>query len=565
MRSYRDFSINTKLSLLVLLAGGVALFLATTCFVLNDVSMIRSSMVKQTSILAEVLGSNSTAAVQFLDTERADELLSSLKQQPSVAFACIYDAEGKPFASYASLRERNFQPPKLPGALGAWFDDSGHLDVVQPIKKDGDRIGTIYIHANMDELHDQMLRYVAIVIGMLIVSLGASILLSSRFQRVISLPILRLAEAAQHVSRERDYTVRVEKHSNDELGVLYDQFNEMLAQIEEGEAAIQKAHDELELKVVERTSELSRANDELSRQIAVRMQAERELEDTHQKLMDAARRAGMAEIATGVLHNVGNVLNSINVSSTLLADRMQQSKVGDLARVVNLLEQHADDIGTFITTDPKGKQIPFFLNLLAKNLTEERLEIISELEQLTAKVEHVKTIVVTQQSYAGVAGVVEDVNLHQMIDDAVKFNATSFARHHVKIIRDYTKLPIVRLDKQKVLQILVNLLKNAKEAFQDSPESDDRQVIVRTRISPYNRLQIQVIDNAIGIAEEDLTRIFSHGFTTKTTGHGFGLHSCANAAKEMKGSLTVQSAGRGKGAAFTLELPFEPVEELVKA
>jgi two-component system, NtrC family, sensor kinase len=130
------------------------------------------------------------------------------------------------------------------------------------------------------------------------------------------------------------------------------------------------------------------------------------------------------------------------------------------------------------------------------------------------------------------------------------------------VIKQYAPLPRVRLDKQKVLQIIVNLVKNAKEAFHDDSAQTARHVIVRTSLRDEKTLQIRIADNGIGIAAEDLTRIFSHGFTTKSTGHGFGLHSCANAANEMGGALTVASDGPQKGASFTLELPFEPAEIL---
>lgn len=565
MRSYRDFSIKTKLSLLVLLAGSVALALATTCFVINDVAMIRSSTVQVMRSVAELLGSNSTAALDFQDAERANELLSSLRLQPSVAFACLYDTAGKPLATYHRADATDKQTRPLPPEYGAEFDDDGHLDIVEPITRGDQLVGTIYLHASMDELHDQMLRYLGIVAGMLIFSLGGSLILSSRFQRLISTPILKLAKTAEEVSQRRDFSIRVVKPAKDELGTLYDKFNEMLEQIEQGEAAIQKARDELEVKVVERTAELSRANKELSREITVRVQAEMELEQTHEKLLDAARRAGMAEIATGVLHNVGNVLNSVNVSATLVADRLRQSKVADLARVVDLIEAHVDDLGDFVSQDPKGKHLPEFLRLLATHLADEKVDVGRELEQLMAKVEHIKAIVATQQSYAGVSGVVEAVDLSVMLDDALRLNATAFERHRIKVIKEYAPLPKVLVDKQKVLQIVVNLVKNAKEAFHDCPTQADRQVIVRTSRCDERRLKIEVIDNGIGIAAEDLTRIFSHGFTTKSTGHGFGLHSCANAASEMGGELTAQSDGRGLGAAFTLEIPFEPAEKPLPA
>jgi len=562
MRSYNDFSINTKLTLLVLLAGGVALSLATICFVLNDISMIRSSMVKQMSALADVLGANSTAALKFDDAQTATELLKSLRQQPAVEFACIYDATGKPFAMYHH-KDDNFKPPAAPTRIGSQFE-GGKLNVTQRIREGGELIGKIYLRASMDELRNQIIRYVAIVVVMMIVSWGSSVLLSSRFQRGISTPILRLAEAAERISIDGNYGIRVTKTSNDELGALYDQFNAMLDQIQKGEAAIQQAHDELEIKIQIRTAELSLANKDLSREVSERLRAEKELESAHQKLMDAARRAGMAEIATGVLHNVGNVLNSINVSATLVSDRMRQSKVADLVRATKLIEQHAQDLGAFMTTDPKGKQLPAFLSLLSTHLSDERADVVNELEQMTTKVSHVKAIISTQQTYAGVSGVIEAVDLATTLDDAMKLNIASFERHKIAIIREYEPMPVIELDKQKVLQILVNLIKNAKEAFQDCP-LENRKLIVRTNRSDEDTLQIQIIDNGMGIPAEDLTRVFSHGFTTKAAGHGFGLHSCANAANELGGSLVALSDGPGKGATFILQLPFIPISVPVKA
>ncbi len=559
MKSYKDLAINTKLTLLVLLAGSVALLLSSFAFVANDVHVIRTSMVKQMTTLAEVLGSNSTAALNFQDPNTASELLMSLKKQPAVEFACIYDATGRAFATY---RRDDFEAtaPPTPAKAGYEFTDRGDLDVSRRIEYNDQPIGTIYLHANMEELHEQTLRYVNIVVVVMAVALGTSLLLSSRLQRVISVPILKLAEAAERISLEHDYSIRVTKTANDELGALYDQFNAMLDQIQQGEAAIQQAHDELEVRIQQRTEQLSRANQDLSCEISERLRAEQELEQVHQELLVSARRAGMAQIATGVLHNVGNVLNSINVSATLASDRIRQSKVADFGRAVQLMEQHAEDLGEFITTDPKGKQLTSFLSLLAIHLADEKVDVLRELELLTTKVNHVKTIVSTQQSYAGVSGVVETVDIATTLDDAMKLNSASFDRHKVKVTREYEPIPKVRLDKQKVLQILVNLVNNAKDAFIDSSNPTDRKLTLRTKLNGNSALEIHVIDNGMGIPQENLTRIFSHGFTTKKTGHGFGLHSCANAANELGGSLVARSDGPGKGAAFILELPFEPVE-----
>jgi C4-dicarboxylate-specific signal transduction histidine kinase len=462
------------------------------------------------------------------------------------------------FAAYY----RGEQPPKLPPVPkpGVEFTSDGHLDVSQSIDFNGQSIGTIYVHASMRELHDQMWRYVNIVAVVMAVSLAASILLSSRLQHVISLPILKLAEAAQRISLRRDYSIRVTKFADDELGVLYDQFNAMLDEIERGQAAIQQAQDELEHKIEQRTAELSRANADLSREISERKRAEGELAAVHQELLAAARRAGMAEIATGVLHNVGNVLNSINVSATLASDRIRQSKITELVRAVDLMEQHAGDLGAFITSDPKGKRLPEFLRLLAAHLTDERNDILKELDLLGSKVNHIKTIVSTQQSYAGVAGVVEDVDIATTVDDAMKLNSASLERHNITVVRDYGPIGKVRLDTQKVLQILVNLIKNAKDAMSTGPDMPDRRLTLRTMVNDAGALEIQVIDNGLGVAKENLTRIFSHGFTTKQSGHGFGLHSSANAARELGGSLVAHSDGLGTGTTLILELPYVPAE-----
>jgi len=558
MRSYKDLAINSKLTLLVVLSGSVALLLSCIAFVTNDVRMIRLSMIEQMSTLAEVLGSNSTAALSFDDAKTAGELLTSLEKQPSVELACIYNAAGKVFATY---HRGDSMPsvPSVPPPTGYEFTTDGYFNVSRRIQHDGGTIGTIYLHANMSELYDQIFWYVNIVAMVMIGSLAASIMLSSRMQHAISAPILRLAEAAEQVSVENNYGIRVSRIADDELGTLYDQFNAMLEQIQQRDVAIQRANDELEVKVKSRTSQLSQANEDLLREISDRLRAEGELAAAQQQLMAAAGRAGIAEISTGVLHNVGNVLNSINVSATLASDRLRQSKVSELSRAVKLVEQHADDLAAFITTDSKGKQLVPFLSLLATHLADERVDILKELELLTSKIDHIKAIVSTQQSYAGVSGVTETVDVATLLDDAMKLNSASLERHSIRVMREYAKISPVRLDKQKSLQILVNLIKNAKDACAESGQSK-RQLTLRTGLGEHGTIQIQVIDNGVGIPRDHLTRIFSHGFTTKKTGHGFGLHSCANAAQELGGSLQAYSEGPGTGATFILELPFESAE-----
>jgi PAS domain S-box-containing protein len=289
--------------------------------------------------------------------------------------------------------------------------------------------------------------------------------------------------------------------------------------------------------------------------ITERKEAEAELEAAHQQLVSASRRAGMAEVATGVLHNVGNVLNSVNISATLIADMTRESKVANLGKVVALLDEHAPDLGVFLTLDPKGTQLLSYMRQLAQHLTQEQQTAITEVELLRKNIEHIKDIVAMQQSYATLSGVAEMVKITTLLEDALRMNARALERHNIQIFRQYESDPTVTVDRNKVLQILVNLIRNAKYACH-RPDQAEKQVTVRVT-SGDGRVQTVVIDNGVGIPRENLTRIFSHGFTTRKDGHGFGLHSGALAAKEMGGSLSVQSDGPGWGATATLELPIE--------
>ncbi|MDB6039026.1 MAG: sensor signal transduction histidine kinase [Verrucomicrobiales bacterium] len=294
----------------------------------------------------------------------------------------------------------------------------------------------------------------------------------------------------------------------------------------------------------------------VQRNITDRKRAEQELEKAHRDLLETSRQAGMAEVATGVLHNVGNVLNSVNVSSACVIDNVKKSKVTNLSRMVALLRKHEGDLGNFVTNDPKGRQLPDYLATLAEHLAGEQAETLTELAHLQKNIDHIRDIVTMQQSFAKVSGVAESLKPCDLVEDALKMNATTLARHDIQVIREFHPVLPVMVEKHKVLQILVNLIRNARHACDDSLRID-KQVTVRIA-NGEGRVRISVSDNGVGILPENLARIFNHGFTTKKDGHGFGLHSGALAARELGGSLQVQSDGPGKGAMFTLELLSEP-------
>jgi len=283
--------------------------------------------------------------------------------------------------------------------------------------------------------------------------------------------------------------------------------------------------------------------------ITERRLAEQELEQVHQQLLVASRQAGMAEVATNVLHNVGNVLNSVNVSASLVSERIAKSKCSKLGQVASLLTEHAGDLANFLA-GARGTHLPGYLRELAEDLVSERDTATAELSALCSNVEHIKEIVAMQQSYARRGGITETLDIRLLVEDSLRMNEGAFSRHGVTIVRDYEDVPLIDVDKHKVLQILVNVIRNAKYACQEG----EKLVTVRIRATNASML-ISVIDTGVGIPKANLDRIFSHGFTTRPDGHGFGLHSSALAAKALGGSLHAESAGPGQGATFTLALP----------
>jgi signal transduction histidine kinase len=324
-----------------------------------------------------------------------------------------------------------------------------------------------------------------------------------------------------------------------------------MRQVAERQASLEALNGSIERRVDDRTQELQR-------EIRERIETQSKLEDTHSQLLQVSRQAGMAEVATGVLHNVGNVLNSVSVSATVVCDRLRQSEVGDVRRAAAMLLGKNGELAQFLTTDPKGKLLPEFLAKASELLDSERDELVGEMAALVQHIEHIKEIVAMQQNYAKVFGVLEPVPPSALVQDALRMNAAALQRHGVRVIQQIEEnVPPALVDRHKVLQILINLFRNAKYAMDEQAPAQKCLEIHVNRLAGDN-IAISVRDNGMGIAPENLTRIFGHGFTTKKDGHGFGLHSGALAAKQMNGSLSVQSKGPGHGATFTLQLPIAP-------
>lgn len=313
---------------------------------------------------------------------------------------------------------------------------------------------------------------------------------------------------------------------------------------------------DLECRVEARTQELRQANRRLTNEIDYRRKAQRELEELQGQLLETARRAGMAEMATGVLHNVGNVLNSVTISATNIAEKLKNTKLPRLGGLVELLNDHTDNLADFLVHDSRGHLIPKFLDELNRNLTKNHAALKEEIRNLSNHLTHAIHVIQIQQDHARLKAVLEPITPEELVSQALKICGAKFKNQGIALYSEFENLPSFLVDRHKVLQILVNLIDNAIQALDDQSDPAP-SITIGIRKLGRQRMMFTVEDNGKGISKENLTRIFSYGFTTRNTGHGFGLHNAANAATELNGSLRVDSEGTGRGAIFYLELPFK--------
>lgn len=682
MLKLQNSTIKRKLMAIIMIPNIIILLVAIAAFVIWKQIDSRRYVVQDTLSHVGMLADNCKASLAFDNREDAQQILSTLRFQDSVGFACVYDKNGKIFAQYKSENvAENIQAPKPQKEQQAF--ENGNFSVFRQIVLDNEVIGTIYMQDNMKRSRSELKWDTIVALVILPIALAIGHLLSSRLQIMISKPILGLTQVAKDISEKKDYSVRALQESNDEIGYLTKVFNTMLEQIQRRDSELIDAKNQLEARVQERTSELTVANEELSREVSERVKveeqarhqneflnnileslthpfyvvnaddyiiriansaakqnfeenafgkltchklthkrdepcetkedpcpieiirktgkpvvlehihydkdhnqkyvevhaypildnegklseiieyslditerkrAEAELKAAQDELVETAHRAGMAEVATDVLHNVGNVLNSINISASFIKEKVLSSKAENLNKVIDMLTEHTGDLGAFLTKDERGKHIPLYLHEATKHIIKEHADIAEKIRSLTSNVDHIKQIIKAQQGYAKVGGVEVIIDIKEIIEDAVEINSASLARHKISLKLDLDELPKIHLDKQRILQILVNLISNAKHALS---KNEPREKLLFIRCFKYGEdsLRIEVEDNGVGIAKENIAKIFRHGFTTREGGHGFGLHSSALAAQEMGGSLTVHSDGPGFGAIFTLELP----------
>lgn len=287
-----------------------------------------------------------------------------------------------------------------------------------------------------------------------------------------------------------------------------------------------------------------------------RKQAEENIALLNQQLVSSARKAGMADVATSMLHNVGNILNSANVGLSLIDENLNQSVIQKILLVFEMLEKNKTHLIKFITEDEKGKMVLPYLIESASVLSREHQNQKNEILNLITHLNHIREIIDMQQNISGKNIIIEPISLKDTIETALKMSCHKSGNNSIAIEQSYEASDSFHTDKSKLLQILVNLIQNAKDAILSNPQPNNKKIRIKVKKGNDEKLKLYISDSGIGVIPEDKVKIFSFGFTKKEGGHGYGLHASALFAKELGGSLELESEGSGKGATFILSLPF---------
>ncbi len=286
--------------------------------------------------------------------------------------------------------------------------------------------------------------------------------------------------------------------------------------------------------------------------VTARKEKERQVKELNQRLLDASRQVGIAEVATSILHNVGNALNSVNTAVAVIGNKLGQSRLPGLAKGIGLLDT-PEKMSALADDDSRTEKVLGYFRALNDQLGEEQQAILEELGELDGHVRHIETIVRSQQSNATHSTLEEELDLKEILEESINMNKGSLDNRSIRVVREYGPMDVFLGERHRIAQILVNLVRNATDAINDL-SSEDPSITLRTG-QDEDFISVSVTDNGIGMDEEVLQGLFKFGFTTKKDGHGFGLHSCILEARNMGGTIEAASDGRGLGSTFTLKLP----------
>jgi|GEM_PF-3598209 len=391
-------------------------------------------------------------------------------------------------------------------------------------------VWSLVVEKTQSEVEAPIKSLLASVLG---TSAAASLLalgLAYVISRHISTRVRVLTEGAHRVGAG-ELGHRIDVRGRDELTTLAEAFNSMSLRL-------QQLNAELDQLVQERSHQL---------------------EVTQRELVRTAHRAGMAEVAANVLHNVGNVITSVRCSISILREEKTFRSVEILEKLTQRLSEPEGQLAE-LHSSPQGRFVANLLVELVARQKEEQRRLRSELERVSSLIVHISHVMSLQQRHATGERFLESLLLQEIIEDAFSVVLAEQSHQKFEIRREYAPLAAVSIDRHRLLQILVNLISNARHALA-ATHAHPRLLTVRLEQLDPDHVRIEVEDNGKGIDPEHFNRLFRFGFSTRPGGHGFGLHSSAVAAKELGGTLTARSEGQDKGATFTLVLPISPLAE----
>jgi signal transduction histidine kinase/CheY-like chemotaxis protein len=513
--AYRDLSIKRKLHVIILLTAGAALALASAVFVSYDLITSRRSLVRDRSTLAQIIGSNCTAALSFNDRRSAKDVLSSLSATPHIVSACIYDEDGRVFVQYQRGRAGSgISAPQLQKD-GAHFGPN-RLELFSGIMLDGQRIGTVYVQSDLGAIYARLKLDFGLIALIMLASLGAAYALASKLQRVISGPILHLAETAQIVSVEKNYSVRAVKQNRDELGLLIEGFNEMLSQIQHRDQKLERHREHLEEEVAVRTEEITKLNEHLEQRVAKRTAQLAAVNETlEQRNLEVERMTRLkSQFLASMSHELRTPLNSI----IGFADLLQDGTSGPINEKQKKFVKHVQQAGRHL------------LDLINDILD------LSKIEAGQLKLQP------------------ENFSAEGALPEVLSVIKPLAMKKHIEVRTELESGLILYADRVRFKQIIYNLLSNAIKFT-----SDGGQVNVES-VKMGKFIRFSVTDTGIGIRPEDREAIFEEfrqvGQTTSgvTEGTGLGLAICKRLAAQQGGTIWVESEVR-KGSRFSFTLP----------
>ena len=476
---------------------------------------MEQSLTDKTAGTSLAIARDIDVALATEDDKLAAQAVEPYLRDPDFSYLALRTTDGRLLFERGDASAHTFQ-----GEARIARRQGASIETWVPVAIEGVKLGTVSLalsRSRVDRIETWAARG-AMVAGLIwLIALAYSIW----FARSFVTPIGAMMKFSRKVATGA-VSQRLPVTATDELGGLQADLNSMASELEQRERERRRqAQEALELQTA---------------------------------LVTVSRIAGRAEVATNVLHNVGNVLNSLNVSVSVIVQQLRDSKVSSLARTMAAVGDAPGGLAGFLATD-KGRLLPQFLSSLATRLTEENAAALAELASVRGNVDHIKTVIATQQAYAVGSDVTETVRLGSLIDDAIRMGEGSFSRHGIDVIKHAEEDISIETDRHRLLEILINVITNARQALKDRDESSRRLTITLRRSTMG--VSIEIADNGVGISAENLGKLFQHGFTTKPGGHGFGLHACANATQELGGSIVAASAGAGLGARFTIDLPLK--------